>query len=99
VSVTRFRLAAIHDETAKVTHRLTLHGGNRPGLIARLCEVFVQFQANVVRLDAERIPSEAADEYAIDIEVRIPATGTASCIATVANTAGELGLSFDYRSV
>ncbi len=98
VAVTRFRLAAVHDETARVTHRLTLRGGNRPGLIARLCEVFVQFHANVVRLDAERIPGEASDDYAIEFAVSIPAAGTSACIATVANTAGELGLSFSYQT-
>lgn len=98
LAVTRFRLARLHDESARATHHLALRGGNRLGLIARLCEVFVQFQANVVRLDAERLPGEADDEYAIKIAVRIPETAKAACLATVANTAGQLGLSFSHHA-
>jgi len=36
-----------------ITHRVIISGGDRPGLIARLSEVFVQFSANIVRLNAE----------------------------------------------
>ena len=98
VSVTVFGMAPVHDETARVTHHLTLRGGNQPGLIARLCEVFVQFRANVVRLSSERIPGKGRDDYAIDIAVRIPPDSVPTCLATVGNTAGELGLSFGYRT-
>ncbi len=98
VSVTLFGLAPLHDETARITHHLTLRGGNRPGLIARLSEVFVQFRANVVRLAAERVPGMGTDEYAIEIAVRIPDESAPACLATIGNTAGELGLSFGYRT-
>jgi glycine cleavage system transcriptional repressor len=55
--------------------------------------VFVQFKANIVRLDAERIPAPDGDiRYAVNISVWIPSGAESSCLATVANTAGELGL-------
>ena len=67
-------------------------------MIARLSEVFVQSRANVVRLAAERIPGMGMDDYAIEIAVRIPDESVAACLATIGNTAGELGLSFGYRT-
>ena len=76
-----------------VTHTITVFGGDRPGLVARLCETFVDFGANIVRLDAERMLTAAGLAYAVRIAVHIPEATAASCLATVANTAGSLGLS------
>ena len=99
ISVTPFSYAPVHGETAKITHDIVLCGGNRPGLIARLCEVFVQFSANVVRLNAEKIPGPGDGDYAISIKAFIPQASAASCLATIANTAGELGLNCTHREL
>jgi len=65
-------------------------GGDRPGLIARLSEVFGSFKANIVRLDAQRVPEQGL--YVPPLAVAIPERDEA-CLNTVANTAGELNLS------
>ena len=64
-------------------------GGDRPGLIARLSEVFGQFNANIVRMDAQRLPEQGlyVTRFAVSLTERVEA-----CLATVANTAGELNL-------
>ena len=92
VAVRPFGMDALHGPSGKVTHRIVVSGGDRPGLIARLCEVFVEFKANVVRLHAERVPAENEIRYSITAYVWIPQGFEESCLATIANTAGELGL-------
>ena len=98
VSVSRFDLAPVHGPSGRVTHRIAVSGGDRPGLIARLCELFVQSRANIVRLNAERIPGPDGGEYVVNIAVNIPEESTQTCLATVANTAGELSLNCHWEA-
>lgn len=97
VSVTPFALDPVHGPSGRTTHRIVVGGGDRPGLIARLGEVFVQFKANIVRLNATRIPTHGETHYAVAIDVWIPPESTHVCLATVGNTAGEMGLTFRWR--
>jgi glycine cleavage system transcriptional repressor len=99
VSVRRFDLAPIHGPAGRVTHRIAVSGGDRPGLVARLCEVFIQFHANIVRLNAEKIPGPAGGQYVVNLAVNIPADTADRCLATVANTAGELRLDCHWEAV
>ena len=93
VVVSLFELSPVHGETARITHRISVKGGNKPGLIARLSEVFVQFEANIVRLNSKGIPGGDEDQYEVRIAAWIPPKNAKSCLATIANTAGELKLS------
>lgn len=99
VSVSRFELASVHPASETITHMFTVSGGDSPGLMARLCEVFEQFNANIVRLNSERVPGGDGHQYVITTAVAIPPDSAATCIATIANTAGELGLDYDYTQV
>ncbi len=91
VSVRAFELDAAHGAAGRITHRIVVSGGDRPGLVARLSEVFGQFSANIVRMDAQRVPEQGL--YATRFAVAIPVERADACLATVANTAGELHLS------
>ncbi|MDH5748721.1 MAG: amino acid-binding protein [Rhodospirillales bacterium] len=91
ISVTEFDFAPEHAPHGRATHRIEIIGGDRPGLIARLSEVFVHFKANIVRLNAEQIPG-SENHYLVRIAAWIPQENAQTCLATVANTAGELGL-------
>lgn len=97
VSVEPLTLSPLQDEAGRITHRITVSGGDRPGLLARLSEVFIQFKASIVRLNAERIPDADGGRYVTRIAVSIPEASWDSCLATVGNTAGELGLEFQAR--
>jgi glycine cleavage system transcriptional repressor len=90
ISVRLFELDTAHGPSGMVTHRIVVSGGDRPGLIARLSEVFGQFQANIVHMDAQRIPEQGL--YVTRFSVAIP-DRVEACLSTVANTAGELNLS------
>lgn len=80
------------DETAKVTHRITISGGDQLGLVARLSHVFAQYGANIVRLEARKLPEAEGGLYVTRFAVSIPPDRAGACLATVANTAGALGL-------
>ncbi|HVI51752.1 MAG TPA: ACT domain-containing protein [Candidatus Sulfotelmatobacter sp.] len=95
ISVQLFGLDPQLRDNAQITHVVTVGGGDRPGLIARLSEAFTQFRANIVRMDAQRVPLAGGSRYVTRFAVSIPAASTESCLNTVANTAGELGLSCD----
>lgn len=103
VTVSRFDLASMHPASETITHMITVSGGDSPGLMARLCEVFEQFGANIVRLNSERVPGGpgqlGGNQYVITTAVAIPADAAQTCLATIANTAGELGLDYDYTAV
>lgn len=82
-----------------ITHRIEVSGGDQPGLIARLSEVFGQFGANIVRLDAQTLPDHEGGRYSIRFAVSIPTERAAACLATVANTAESLGLASAAQAV
>ena len=104
VKVSRFKLASMHPASETITHTITVAGGDSPGLMARLCEVFQQSDANIVRLNSERIPSTEQHQtghrqYVISASVAIPVQNENTCLATVTNTAGELGLVCQWKKV
>lgn len=77
----------------QITHRIEVSGGDQLGLIARLAEIFAQNGANIVRLDAQKLPDAEGGHYVTRFSVWLPADRTELCIAAVENTAGSLGLS------
>lgn len=96
ITVKSFGLGADNAPGGKITHVLTVGGGDRPGLIARLAEVFASFKANIVRMDAQTLPGAGHGRYVTRFALSIPADAVKACTATVANTAGEMGLSCDW---
>ncbi len=99
ITVTPFTLASVHGERGHITHRIEVRGTDRPGLVARLAEVFAEFGANIVRMDSEHIPGGGEGDYLIRFEVWLPPDRAASCLAAAANTAGSLGLSCKSEAV
>lgn len=75
-----------------VTHRVEVSGGDQLGLIARLSDIFAEFGANIVRLDAQKLPESQGGRYVTRFAVWLPPDRAQACLATVANTAGSLGL-------
>ena len=99
ISVSRFDMDPDNGPSARITHHITVKGGDRPGLIARLCEVFIQFKANIVRLNSAITQGPDGGNYEIRIGVWIPEASVESCLATIVNTAGGLGMECRWREV
>ena len=98
LTVQPYRYEPMHGPEGDVTHRITVSGGNQPGLVARLCETFGDFRANIVSLNAGPL-SRDRDRYVIRLAVSIPENAADACIATVANTAETMGLSWTAEPV
>lgn len=90
-----FGLAPGHQPEADATHRVELVGQDRPGLLARITEVFLQFDANIVRLSSERLPDPDGERYLIRVAARIPPARVEACLAALGNTASEMRLAFE----
>jgi glycine cleavage system transcriptional repressor len=76
----------------QITHRIEVSGGDQLGLIARLAEIFTQNGANIVRLDAQKLPEAEGGRYVTRFAVWLPPDRAQICIAAVENTAGSLNL-------
>lgn len=81
-----------------ITHRITISGGDQLGLVARLAEVFKQYEANIVRLEARKLSDAEGGLYVTRFAVFIPPEQESLCLATVSNTAGALGLTCDVQA-
>jgi len=83
----------------KITHRVEIAGGDQLGLIARLSEIFAQFGANIVRLEAQKLPESEGGRYVTRFAISVPKSRAETCLAAVANTAGSLGLTSTSSAV
>ncbi len=98
VQVEEFDIAPVHGPSATVTHRITIRGDDQPGLVARLTEVFVDYGANIVRMNAERIPRAGGSTYVIRLAVWLPQGRASACLAAVRNTASQLQLDTEWHN-
>ena len=88
-----FKYDTSHGDSGRITHRIRISGGDQPGLVARLSEVFVNFDANVVRMNCETTEGQDGNQnYVTRFAVSIPPERAAACLAAVGNTAGQLEL-------
>lgn len=92
VDVAPFAFQPHFGPNARVTHRITVTGGDQPGLVARIAEALGQYRANIVHLEAQKFPDPAPGRYMTRFAVFIPDDAVDNCLATVTNTAGALNL-------
>ncbi|RCK45822.1 MULTISPECIES: glycine cleavage system protein R [Thalassospira] len=78
------------------THLIECSGIDQPGLIARLSEIFIEYNANIVRMAASATDEKDARIYTTRFAVAIPAERASNCLATLANTAGSMRLLFKF---
>ena len=76
----------------RITHRIEVGGGDQLGLIARLSEIFAQFDGNIVRMDAQKLPDIEGGRYVTRFAVSLPPDRAETCLSAIANTAGSMGL-------
>ena len=96
VQVVDFEFSSEPAANTEITHRISIQGGDHPGLVARLTEVFIEFDANIVRLNADRLSNDGQDQYLIQIAAWIPASREHHCLASISNTASSLQMQCSY---
>ncbi|WP_417317825.1 glycine cleavage system protein R [Emcibacter sp.] len=98
--VTDFRFPLDQDNSSEVTHLIEVGGGDQPGLIARLAEAFIDYDANVVRMHStRRIGKDGTMAYHTTFAISVDPDRAEACIAAINNTAGQLQLTCRARQV
>ena len=92
VRVVAYPFDPVPGPMGRITHRVEVEGGDQLGLIARLADIFAEGGANIVRLDAQKLPDTEGGRYVTRFLVWLPPARAAYCLAAVANTAGSMGL-------
>jgi glycine cleavage system transcriptional repressor len=99
MSVAPFTYRETHDQTAQVTHRIEITGDDSPGLIARVSEALRPMGANIVELNSESVPGASGARFLLRLAIWVPQGKEAVCMATIANTAGQMNLSCRWQQV
>jgi glycine cleavage system transcriptional repressor len=99
MSVTPFTYRETHDQTAHITHRIDITGDDSPGLIARLSEALRPMGANIVELSSESVPGPSGARFLLRMAIWVPPGKEAVCMATIANTAGQMNLACRWQQV
>ncbi|WP_308910100.1 glycine cleavage system protein R [Pseudokordiimonas caeni] len=92
IAVTSFPFNLTRDDSGTITHVIEVKGGDRPGLVARISEVLVDYDANIVRMNSRRIETEAGFDYRTRFAVNVPASRATALESALYNTAGSLRL-------
>jgi len=99
LEVAPFAFRETHDQSAYITHRIEITGDDSPGLIARLSEALRPMGANIVELNSESVAGAGGARFMLRMAIWVPTGKEAVCMATIANTAGQMNLSCRWEQV
>lgn len=83
----------------EISHRIKCEGADQPGLLARLSEVFLDHDANIVRLKSDQRETDGGAIFTTRMAVFIPESRARSCLAALGNTAEGLGQSLRSEKI
>jgi len=92
ISVSRFPFELLRTETGQITHVVEITGGDRPGLVARISEVLVEYGANIVRMSSRRVAAGDGFDYRTRFAVNVAGGRLAALENALSNTTGSLRL-------
>jgi glycine cleavage system transcriptional repressor len=99
ITVRPFGYATTHRVSDNITHHIVLQGRDQPGLIARMTEVFADYEANIVRMDSKKLSEGSEAQYLIQLWVSVPEPRAGACLATITNTATVLDMQSRWVTV
>ncbi|WP_334128432.1 glycine cleavage system protein R [Sneathiella sp.] len=98
VDLRRFVLDDVETPPSRITHHIRCEGEDQPGLLARLTEVFIDFEANIVRLKSDQVKENDQTWFITLFSVYIPPERAENCLAALGNTAGLLGQTLTFEA-
>ena len=96
--VKEFELKPVVGPTSRITHRVILSGGDRPGLGAKIIKIMDEHGARVVRMNAEKLIGATGDQYIARFAISVRHERAPACLSGIVALAGELGLTFRYET-
>ncbi|MAL78998.1 MAG: amino acid-binding protein [Sneathiella sp.] len=98
IDIRRFAFEEAETPPTQITHHIRCEGQDQPGLLARLTEVFIDFDANIVRLKSDQVVQNGETRFITLFSVYIPAERVESCLAALGNTAIPLGQMLTFEA-
>ena len=93
VAIVPFDFDTTRGATATISHTVEITGGDRPGLIARVSEVLMEYEANIVRMSSKRsIDEQSVAHYRTRFAICVAEDRVDALSAALSNTAGSLRL-------
>ncbi|WP_262696403.1 glycine cleavage system protein R [Kordiimonas aquimaris] len=100
ITITPFSFGAARGLSAEISHVVEITGGDRPGLIARMSEVLVEYDANIVRMSSKRLIDEEGEaHYSTRFAINADQSRFEALSAALVNTAGSLRLECNIEVV
>jgi glycine cleavage system transcriptional repressor len=99
ISVTPFQFDLVHGESGRITHTVEITGGDRPGLVARVSEVLVDYGANIVRMSSRRTASDEGFDYRTRFAINVEGARLDALKNALSNTAGSMRLNCSLEAV
>jgi glycine cleavage system transcriptional repressor len=99
ITVTSFPFGLDRGDTAVITHVVDISGGDRPGLVARISEVLMDYDANIVRMSSKRMPTDGGFDYRTRFAINVGEGRFSALEAALYNTAGSLRLNCGVEAV
>lgn len=99
IRITSFDYGLRRGQTGTVTHHVQMEGDDQPGLVARLTELFLDYGANIVRMDTRASSKSNGSHYVVELWAWIGDDRAESCLAALTNTAAALGMECEARRV
>ncbi len=100
IAIAPFDFDTTRGETATISHTIEITGGDRPGLIARVSEVLMEYGANIVRMSSKRsVDERGIAHYRTRFAVCADKDRVDALSAALSNTAGSLRLNCDVEAV
>ncbi len=98
LKVTAFHMKTMLGPSSRITHRIILSGGDRPGLVAKITKIIDEHGANIVRMTAERLTGASGKQYISRFAISLREERAPACLGAIVTLAGELKLTFRYET-
>lgn len=100
VEVSPFDFGTSRGDSAKISHTVEITGGDRPGLVARISEVLMDYDANIVRMSSKRhVDADGEAHYRTRFAISVAEDRSTALSSALYNTAGSLRLDCEVETV
>lgn len=99
ITVSSFPFGLDRADSAVITHVVDISGGDRPGLVARISEVLMDYDANIVRMSSKRMPTGTGFDYRTRFAINVGEGRVSALEAALYNTAGSLRLDCGVEAI
>lgn len=100
IEILPFGFGSARGASATITHVVEITGGDRPGLVAGISEVLMDYDANIVRMSSKTgVATDGSAQYRTRFAINAEQSRFDELSAAVFNTAGSMRLDCKIETV